>query len=116
MDSYPSKNLSFTMLRCFQSVFDLLGAIGTDGAVLAVGESFFFVLSIPPCSPCALKTKSERRLTRYVADPMVENACEAVGMGGAAVGGVIAGGIMAAKVVRGDYNYLGIFRWPRFNQ
>ena len=43
-DTYPGKDVAFTTLRCFGSVFDLLGTLGTDGAVLAVGEFFFFSL------------------------------------------------------------------------
>ena len=40
-DSYPGKDVAFTTLRCFGSVFSLLGTLGTDGAVLATGEFLF---------------------------------------------------------------------------
>ena len=42
-DSYPGKDVAFTTLRCFSSVFDLLVAFGTDAAVLVPGELFVSV-------------------------------------------------------------------------
>lgn len=37
-ESYPGKDVAFTTLRTFGSVFDLISTLGTDGAVLATGE------------------------------------------------------------------------------
>ncbi len=46
-DSYPGKDAGFTTLRCFGSVFALLGTLGTDGAVLSTGEFFSGFFSLP---------------------------------------------------------------------
>lgn len=44
-ESYPGKDPTFTTLRCFSSVFDLLSTLGTDAAVLASGEFVLFLFA-----------------------------------------------------------------------